>query len=198
MPSYQSVFKDTTPAIVYSSEWRAVSSEDDPLLDQYGQATATFSNTTGATMTLRFFGNNVGIYGSKRPDHGLFNVTIDGNTYPTLNGSSPSPLFNQTLFNTTLDNGPHTMVLTNIGNTTLDVDYLALNAFVGTPDETLGSDTFQDDHPNFQYTGNWVATQRPGTYSGSSAHITRDPEATVRHTFQGITYSLDRVSFFKR
>ncbi|KAF9050172.1 hypothetical protein BJ165DRAFT_1456908 [Panaeolus papilionaceus] len=185
MPSFQTYFKDTAPVIVYSDEWHAITSEDDPLLDHYTERTATGTNATGATMLVRFFGNHVGIYGARRPSHGLFSVEIDGKTYPSLNASSSTPLFNQTLFNATLDNAQHTMIMTNLGNTTLDVDYVAFDASVGTEDEKLGSDTFQDPHPSFEYSGKWVSTQRPGSFSGSNAHVTIDTNASVRHTFQG-------------
>ncbi|KAF9050174.1 hypothetical protein BJ165DRAFT_990082 [Panaeolus papilionaceus] len=83
-----------------------------------------YINTTGTMMTLRFLGNGVGVYGSEHPGHSLYNVTIDGTTHPTLDGSPTAPLFNQTPFNTTLDNEHHTLVLTDLGNSTLDIDYI--------------------------------------------------------------------------
>lgn len=124
MPRFAQLFKDTSPPLVYSDGWQGGSSANDSLLDKYAQATYTFTKQPGATLNFRFNGTFVGIYGAKRPGYGAYTVQIDKHVFPTLNASSDVALFNQTLFNTTLSDGLHNVTLTNVGNTTIDIDYV--------------------------------------------------------------------------
>jgi len=75
-------------------------------------------------MTFTFNGTFVGIYGAKRPGHGAYTIKLDNHVFPTFNGSSDAPLFNQTLFNATLNDGLHTVTLINAEDKGLDVDYV--------------------------------------------------------------------------
>jgi hypothetical protein len=75
-------------------------------------------------MDFAFNGTFVGIYGAKRPGYGLYQIKLDGQLLPTFDASSATPLYNQTLFNSTVPNGFHQIQLINAGNTTLDVDYV--------------------------------------------------------------------------
>lgn len=76
-------------------------------------------------MDFEFNGTFIGIYGAKRPDHGLYQVKLDGHLFPTMNAVSSTPLFNQTLFNLTVPDGHHKVTLINAGSTALDVDYVS-------------------------------------------------------------------------
>ncbi|KAF8971164.1 hypothetical protein BDZ97DRAFT_1914175 [Flammula alnicola] len=189
MPRFVQVLKDTCPPLVFSTGWNGGFSETDAALDQYSQATYTVTQTPGATMDFQFNGTYIGIYGAKRPDHGLYKVTVDGHVFPTFNANSNVALFNQTLFNSTLQDGYHKVTLTNVGNTTLDVDYISFEGNIGKQSEPLVITTFQDNDPAFTYfpRSSWQQTSRPGTFSGSTGTVTTDPSATVEYKFQGIS-----------
>ncbi|KAH9484935.1 hypothetical protein JR316_0001839 [Psilocybe cubensis] len=187
MPRFAQLFKDTSPPLVYSNGWQGGSSANDPLLDKYAQATYTFTKTPGATLNFRFNGTFVGIYGAKRPGYGAYSVKVDDHVFPTLNANSDVPLFNQTLFNTTLHDGLHNVTLTNLGNTTFDIDYLYFEGNSGKTNEPLLTATFQDNDPSFTYfpASSWRQSPRPGTFSGSTGTITNDPNASLQYKFKG-------------
>ena len=82
----------------------------------------------GASATLTFTGTKIWIFGVKRGNHGLYNITLDGSVY-TQNGFNDGDLFQQVLFRAEdLDGAmPHTVSIANwpTVNTTesyLDVD----------------------------------------------------------------------------
>ncbi|PPQ78126.1 hypothetical protein CVT25_015651 [Psilocybe cyanescens] len=187
MPRFAQLFKDTSPPLVYSDGWQGGSSANDSLLDKYAQATYTFTKQPGATLNFRFNGTFVGIYGAKRPGYGAYTVQIDKHVFPTLNASSDVALFNQTLFNTTLSDGLHNVTLTNVGNTTIDIDYLSFEGNSGKTNEPLLTATFQDNDPDFTYfpASSWRQSPRPGTFSGSTGTITSDPNASLEYKFIG-------------
>ena len=97
----------------------------------YSNGTFTLSVETGANATFSFNGTAIWLFGAKRFNHGLYNITLDGQT-TTMNGYSPgtgifqTPLFTQTHLTNTL----HTITLTNAGlnsnpfSNFLDLDYV--------------------------------------------------------------------------
>ncbi|KAF8160609.1 hypothetical protein B0H34DRAFT_795501 [Crassisporium funariophilum] len=198
MPTYTAILEDTCPPLVYSSDWLTGSSATDNETDTYTAGSYRLTKTQGGTMSFSFNGTGIGIYGAKRPGYGLYQVQVDGKTLPTFDASSQVALFNQTLFNATLDNGYHTVILTNAGNTTLDVDYVAFESVLGQEAEQILVDTFQDNHPNFVYSpaSSWNAPSRPGTYSGSTGHVTTDPNATLTYSFEGMSRRRDTVLLY--
>ncbi|KAF8876701.1 hypothetical protein CPB84DRAFT_1752361 [Gymnopilus junonius] len=112
----------------------------------------------------------VGIYGAKRPGHGEYTIKLDNHVFPTLSGASNVSVYNQTLFQTTVPNGQHTITLINAEDATLDVDYVSFEGQVGKQTEPLVPSTFQDNDPAFQYfpRSSWTQSPRPGTFSGST------------------------------
>lgn len=83
----------------------------------------------GATAVFNFTGTSVSLYGTKRANHDMYNVTLDGKTSPS-NGSSLQMLFNQTIFSISyLENTLHTVTLTNAGTkpTSNDSNVLTLD-----------------------------------------------------------------------
>ena len=77
----------------------------------------TFTLTTmcHASATFTFTGTKIWIFGAKRGNHGLYNITLDGTVY-TNNGFSNEEEFQQVLFTTDSDldgTKPHTVSITN-------------------------------------------------------------------------------------
>ncbi|KAJ3512634.1 hypothetical protein NLJ89_g3409 [Agrocybe chaxingu] len=188
MPRFVQVFQDTCPTLTFSAGWQGGSSETDASLDRYSQGTYTFTKQEDETMIMTSNGTYVGIYGAKRPDHGLYQVELDGKLFPTFDAHSDTPLFNQTLFNaTSLEYGLHTIKLINAGNTTLDVDYVAFQGVTGKAQEALIPATWQDNEFAFSYfpPSSWRQSARPGTLSASTGTVTNDPRATAEFRFNG-------------
>ncbi|KAJ7725850.1 hypothetical protein DFH07DRAFT_853604 [Mycena maculata] len=195
MPQYNTTIEDFSPIITYSSDWRAGTSADS-LYDLYSDSSFTLTQVGGGTATFIYNGTGFTIFGSKRGNHGLYQVTVDGNSFPPDNGEVADPgQFQVPLFTSPpLAQGLHTVTLTNQGTTFVDIDFITWESSVGVDDEQLIVNTVQDSDPSFVYTpGDLWGTNPPnlGTYSGSSGHGTATPGAFMTYTF-----TVDGVSLY--
>ena len=112
------------------SLWSSTARAYHRTLSSYSDSTFTLCTALGASAQFTFNGTGIWIYGAKRPNHNLYNVTLDGGAPQTFNGSADNifqtPLFSQT----DLSNTQHTITLTNAGvdatrtNDYLDVDFV--------------------------------------------------------------------------
>jgi len=178
--------------LVYSQNWVAGSSELDLSIDQYSDSSFTSAPAKGQTMSFGFYGTSVTVFGAKRPGHGSYMPMMDNIVAPTLfNGASTPPQFKQVLFTTTVAKAAHNLTIVN-GDGTLDVDYVAFNTSIGTDNEALIVNSFQDLHPSFTYTPSslWAVPPSAGTFSGGSLHMTSSPSASLQFSFQGDTVAV--------
>ncbi|EAU86173.2 hypothetical protein CC1G_03384 [Coprinopsis cinerea okayama7 len=193
MPSYLAVYEDSAPYFTYTGGWRAGTSSDDRSADRYSESSFTVTDSPGATFSFIFYGTAVSIHGAKRGNHGPYQVTVDGQLFPTESGQSTPDQFNVTLFSTILAKGQHTVQLQNSGRSFRDIDYVTWEASVGEPDEPLIVNTVQDNHPTFEYTPTTDWTTEPplvGTYSGANGHATGTVGASAVLTFRGDAIAL--------
>lgn len=188
MPTFNTTLEDYSPWITYSTDWRPGTSDSDSLADLYSDSSFTLTQTDGATASFSFNGSAVTIFGSKRGNHGFYQVTIDGNTFPPASGQAADPgQFQVPLFSSpVLDQGLHSVTFTNQGSTFVDIDFITFENTVGETTEPLIVRTVQDDDPSFVYSSVW-GTNVPalGTFSGSTGHGTATPGAFVTYTFEG-------------
>jgi len=189
MPTYNNTFEDYSPQIVYSSDWRAGSSSDS-LADLYSDSSFTLTQTDGGSANFMFMGTAVTIFGSKRNNHGLLQVIIDGNVFPAVSGKADDPgQFQVPLFASPLLNqGLHSVELTNQGSTFVDIDFITVQNSIGQPNEPLIVNTIQDTDSSFSYNPPtmWgTGVPNVGTYSGSSGHGTATPGSFVVFNFAG-------------
>ncbi|KJA19813.1 hypothetical protein HYPSUDRAFT_850510 [Hypholoma sublateritium FD-334 SS-4] len=126
MPSFTTLIEDTSPILIYSqSGWRSGTSETDGPLDQYTESSFALALTLGATMNFAFNGSGIALVGGMRPNHGTYSVTVDGTQSAPANGQSNTSLFNQTMFEDhSLQQGFHTLILTNEQGDDIDIDYV--------------------------------------------------------------------------
>lgn len=78
-------------------------------------------------MSFEFFGNSLKIYGSKRENHGRYQVQVDETIYDPEDGHLDAPgRFQQELFSDDgLENGIHLVSITNLdAGKYLDVDFV--------------------------------------------------------------------------
>jgi uncharacterized protein YkwD len=100
---------------------------------RYVRGTETTTRRAGATMTIRFTGSSFVLIGSDAPDRGRLRVVIDGRRYTVDEGyyqgsRSTTPRYRVVLFNKTLTNKAHTVVITCLatpGRPTVGVDAVA-------------------------------------------------------------------------
>jgi hypothetical protein len=82
-----------------------------------------------ASFSFSFFGSALQLFGAERPNHGLYQITIDSRVYPPVNGSlsAGNEAFQTSLFQTAaLESGFHKLTVVNLGTAQLDVDFVCL------------------------------------------------------------------------
>ncbi|PBK95629.1 hypothetical protein ARMGADRAFT_1045495 [Armillaria gallica] len=121
----------------------------------YSDNSMMVTNFTGASATFCFNGTGVNVYGAKRGNHGSYQVTLDGTTFPAETGRNDTGIFQTLLFSSiTLKQDFHELILTNQGvdnHLYLDIDFITWQTSIGNINENLVVDTVQDTDPSFTY-----------------------------------------------
>ncbi|KAG8807719.1 hypothetical protein FRC17_004295, partial [Serendipita sp. 399] len=135
------------------------------------------------------------LYGALRDNHGLYNVTLDGETV-TRDGLGTG-LYKQVLFGAeNLTPGPHSITLTNNRNSTLlgnrDLDYITWEEELGTDEDTVPESTVDDVDPSFVYgpTPQAWNPDNQAAYSGGTGHTALSATSFVTYTFNGSAVSI--------
>ncbi|KAK7057218.1 hypothetical protein R3P38DRAFT_2840008 [Favolaschia claudopus] len=186
MPRYNTTIEDYSPVISYSPNWSAGSSSDNRA-ELYSDSSFTLTSTDGETASFAFNGTSFQIFGSKRANHGFYQVTVDG-TSVSDSGTAPEPgLFQVPLFSSPpLEQKLHVVTLTNQGNSFIDIDFVTFTSSIGTDKDQLTVNTVQDSDSSFFYAGTWgLNPPNIGTYSGGSGHGTATLGAFMTFTFEG-------------
>lgn len=187
MPSFTSVYEDTSPFFSYSNGWNPGSSADSSLSD-YSDSSFHGTDQNNAFMSFQYYGTRVSIVGARRPNHGRFQVTVDQTNYPEANGRADPNVFKDTLFTQSLTQALHTVQLVNKEAAWLDVDQISWSTEIGTSDEELIVNTVQDSHPSWVYepADGWSTSfPEAGSFSGRGGHGTSRQEATAQLSFTG-------------
>lgn len=97
--------------------------------NRYSDNSMMVTNFTGASATFCFNGTGVNVYGAKRGNHGSYQVTLDGTTFPAETGRNDTGIFQTLLFSSiTLEQDYHELILTDQGvdnHLYLDIDYVS-------------------------------------------------------------------------
>jgi len=158
-----------------------------------------YSLTTrqNASATFQFWGTWVMVKGSKNTFHGGYNVSLDGFSY-NFTGSVPYPgEWQVPLFTSArLEEGHHTLIVSNNEWQTLDIDSITWSCDVGGSNSTNSSlqNTMVDDtDAAFSWfpSGSW-STNPPNitTFSQETGHSSSQPNASVNYTFSGNAVSI--------
>ena len=193
MPSNFTV-DDFTPLIEYSGQWLdSFNLKDDPFTSRYRDSSFHSSRTDGSTAKFVFRGTGVYIFGAKRPNHGLYSVSVDGGTPKQFDGYEPKRsngddgLFQVPLFvQTGMADKKHDVVLTNIVNG--DRPFVDIDFIIWTRSSDESFDNHIVENTGFEYSGQsttWAATTDRKEYHGSSVHTTKTYGATAALQFTG-------------
>ncbi|KAF4616454.1 hypothetical protein D9613_008414 [Agrocybe pediades] len=168
MPSLAVNIEDTSPLLLYSSNWQPVTAGD-PFLDQYSHKSGTLTSNPGDRVQFSFFGTSVVVAGAKRLNHGTYRAQFDTGSISTFNGSASPELMQTSLFTASGTLGQHTVTMVNVDQF-FDIDFLTFTTNIGKDDEDLIVNALQDVHPAFNYTpsASWTIPQNLSTFSGST------------------------------
>ncbi|KAK0242025.1 hypothetical protein EDD85DRAFT_426085 [Armillaria nabsnona] len=196
MPSFTATIQDYSPLISYDSNWFAGNSNDN-YLDRYSDNSMMVTNFTGASATFCFNGTGVNVYGAKRDNHGSYQVTLDGTTFPAETGRNDTGIFQTLLFSSiTLEQDFHELILTNQGvdnHLYLDIDFITWQTSIGNINESLVIDTVQDTDPSFTYSPSSAWSSSPehsDFYFGSTGHSSVESGSVMTYSFSGEGVSL--------
>ncbi|KAF7298217.1 hypothetical protein HMN09_01043600 [Mycena chlorophos] len=159
-------------------------------IDLYSDSSFMLTQTNGGTASFTFNGTAFTIFGSKRSNHGLYQVTVDGTTFPADDGEAADPgIFQTPTFSSPLlTQGLHTVTFTNQGSTFVDIDFIEIMSSVGDAEEDLLVSTVQDTDVSsagfsFEPQSQWgTNVPQVGTYSGSSGHVSIDGGQAVSYS----------------
>ncbi|KAB5593173.1 hypothetical protein CTheo_3403 [Ceratobasidium theobromae] len=179
--------------IKYQGQWvDAYNSTSDPAAPLYNDQTYHTTQLGGATATVRFMGTEVRIFGAKRPDHGFYNVSIDGGTPEQYDGYAPvqpdgkDGLFQVMLFERTgMEDAEHTLVLTNVVNgnrSVVDIDFIR---FTRSTPLQFDSQFFESQRFNFDPLEDWTMSRTAAGYRGGTSHWTTSNGAAAALKFDG-------------
>ncbi|KAJ7132348.1 hypothetical protein C8R44DRAFT_773842 [Mycena epipterygia] len=179
---------DSSPLIQYGppGAWTQNGSDD----AFGGSYTSTY--TQYASATLRFEGTWIRVNGSRNSAHGAYNITLDGISQSPLNGFTQNPTsFQNSIFESPLQSGPHTLTISNADWQTLDIDSITWTCGVGPQNDsesTMQTNTYDDPDSAFTYSphGSWdMNPPNLGDFSEKTAHSTSVVNASVNFTFSG-------------
>lgn len=194
MPTFTKTIQEFSPLLQYSGQWGTGTGSSDAFISSYSQGGFVATQSSGASMTFTFTGTGVQIFGAKRPNHGLYQVTVDGATSSAVSGASDSNDFQVPLFSTnSLQPGQHTVTLTNSEDKFVDIDYVSWQSSIGQPEEDMIVNTVDDTSSDFSYSppNSWTkSAAQVDTFLASTGHQTSVPGSFFEYTFTGPSVSL--------
>jgi hypothetical protein len=160
----------------------------------YNAGTASWSNSTGASVSVAFTGTGIDLYGARGSNVGIASVAIDGGTAVKIDGYASAAIGNQVLFSRRdLSRGSHTLTVTVTGTkrsassgTYVTVDRADV---IDEPSATVDDSTLGTDHDEMSYTGSgWAHCAKPcspayGYYNATASYsnVTNDQAAVTFH-----------------
>ncbi|EIW76492.1 hypothetical protein CONPUDRAFT_146884, partial [Coniophora puteana RWD-64-598 SS2] len=199
MPIVTTLLDDQSPLIQYNGIWGYGGSAGDVYGSYYYLGTYTVSNRpNNQSATFTFKGTGFTIYGSNRGDHGLFQVSVDGETYQNNSENAAAVTLQQVLLTqTNLTQGElHNVTITNLApldSPYLDVDFVTWETPVGEDDQGIASILVQDTDPSFDYQPADAWSTNPSNitqYKDGTGHITSTDGAYVAFTLTGDVVNL--------
>jgi hypothetical protein len=179
--------EDSSALIHYDPAGAWTNPKDDPLSQSYSGASFHSTSVQGATATIQFNGTGINIYAANRPDYGSFQLTVDGNVVSQGQAAAASPEFKKVIATSTgLANGPHTAILENTSQSTIDLDMVELVTEFGPPGSQLNTTTYDDTNPAIIYepAAEWNRNTAQG-FMNNTLHWTNKTDATFSLSWEG-------------
>ncbi|KAG8729331.1 hypothetical protein FRC10_004062, partial [Ceratobasidium sp. 414] len=198
---YNITIDDISPLITYKGQWLdSYKLAADPFTNRYWGDSFHSSQTDGSQASITFNGTAIYIFGAKRGNHGHYIVTIDNGQAQRFDGYAPQqpdgtdgvyqvPIFAQA----GLQNGLHTVVLTNDGGADSGRPFVDIDFITWTSNDEAHSNNTIDDGA-FTYTTpstQWItSTGYVGDYYNKTEHAINVGGATASLKFEGTGFYL--------
>ncbi|WWD03610.1 hypothetical protein V865_001664 [Kwoniella europaea PYCC6329] len=145
----------------------------------YYNNTAKINYGVGDSMSLKFTGTNIQVYGTINTDHGAYSISMDGNPAKMFDGYFFQARFSTVLYTATnLPEGEHTLVMQNAGGgkegNGMEFDYAVVNstklsAGSGTGTSTGGGTNANSNGSSSNNTDNPANSDSDASSSSSSS-----------------------------
>ncbi|NLF74479.1 MAG: S8 family serine peptidase, partial [Chloroflexi bacterium] len=135
----------------------------------------TYSSDPGARIEFQFTGSSLSLYRTMNSSRGLMKVCVDGwncRVAPSYNGTT---LWQQQIKFTDLLNTTHSVVITRLSGSYIDLDAVQVGSVTPT---VLGAGVYQENHTALDYTGNW-SNGTNSNASGGTFMFTNDASAVI-------------------
>ena len=142
-----------------------------------------------------FTGTSIAFIGNTPPNYfsgsQIATVSIDGGTaYNTTYGTTPPPAYGQWYQSPTLPNGNHTITVSHLALTSVDMALITVDPNTSLQGKTLIVD---DDNSAIEYSGTWTRSTSPfnegtlpdGLPVGNSTHRSTTVGDTITFRFTG-------------
>ncbi|ODO10223.1 hypothetical protein I350_02452 [Cryptococcus amylolentus CBS 6273] len=126
---YTTIIDDANPVITYTS-WNTYVDSNKNV--EFFNLTDHTTSTDRATMTVPFTGSSIQLVASLNDVHGNYSVSLDGAEAQVFNSNFFTPVYQVPIYTASgLDEGDHTVTVTNLGSGTtavLSFDYAMVNS----------------------------------------------------------------------
>ncbi|WWC64615.1 uncharacterized protein I303_107226 [Kwoniella dejecticola CBS 10117] len=165
----------------------------DTLTGRYSESTFHGTFGEGDYMEYRFNGTGTTVYGSKRPNHGVYGVKVDDTPEERYDGVGDS-VFQAMLFQKMRldERKEHIIRVTNYPSATmspkeknvwLDIDHLTITHTIPS---TMYTTYIDDSSPSIQYDSNWISYgYGTGGYYNLTDHMSSTQGASMEFRFNG-------------
>ncbi|KAJ6584328.1 hypothetical protein B0H19DRAFT_1104723 [Mycena capillaripes] len=154
----------------------------------------TYHSTTvaNATVSFKFTGPAIYVFGASGPAYGSYEVLLDGTSttksaYAASNASAPYLLYSAD----SLSYAAHTLTLRNLGKQGTDAgggaflfDFLRATVQLAPAGATVKNQTLEETDSALTYSGTWGSNKSPN-FSGGGSTFTNADNASVSFSFHG-------------
>jgi hypothetical protein len=184
-PSSTGIYDDRDTGWTYTGTWTQASATGPNL------GTFTYSSTPGNSASFTFTGRKITLYYLQYTNRGMANIYIDDFITPVVTLNMNGPLvWQQSWTSPTLGSGDHTVKITHVSGTYMDVD--AIQVF-----NPLATGKHDDRETDIMYIGNWTAMTATGPYLDTFTYSSTTSEAAI-FAFEGTKFTLYYLQYTNR
>jgi hypothetical protein len=154
-----------------------------PLTNAY-QGSTLYSETVGNTASFLFNGRQLSLLYTGYYTRGEMLIQIDGQTIDLLNQFTLDVTYQNRWDGPVLSPGEHTVTLTHSSGQVVDLDAIIISNA-----DPLPAGTYDDDHEDVQYSGDWTKYTNASAHTGASRYSDTIGD-TVNFSFTGTRLSL--------
>jgi subtilisin family serine protease len=178
-PVAAGIYDDRHSSWVYTGNW-AAATQDGPY-----NRTTTYTNDASARASIQINGAGFRLRYTRFTNRGSLAIFVNGSQVASQNARG-GLAWQTTYERRGLSSGVHTVEIRHGGGAGSFIDIDAIEVF---PSTSLGTGVWDDRHPNWVYSGNWLTTSLEGPYNRTLTY-TNDLSARASILIFGVGFRL--------